>query len=260
MMYQGKFVVAVKVNGEVLREFGDTVKIPFGAEYSLYLKNLNVHRAVVNISIDGKDVTEGGVIVNANSAVDLERFLGDSLTEGRKFKFIERTSDIEDYRGIKAEDGIIRVQFQYELPYQFNNSVLRSVSLTNMSGSLGSEVKCSSISSDTTKAAVFTASTGDSQATLNANYSANAALNTVVNDAGITVEGSESKQSFKYASVGMLGESNVIVLRMVGNTGAAQVVEPVTVKTKKRCSNCGRTYAMNYSYCSHDGSYLKDLV
>jgi hypothetical protein len=260
MMYQDKFVVAVKVNGKVLREFGDTVKVPFGAEYSLYLKNLNVHRAVVNISIDGKDVTEGGVIVNANSAVDLERFLGGSLTEGRKFKFVERTSDIEDYRGIKAEDGIIRVQFQYELPYQFNHSTLRSVSLSNISGSLGGENKYSSISSDTTNSAVFTASTGDSPATLNTNYSANSAVNNVVNDTGITVEGSESKQSFNYTSVGMLGESHVIVLRMVGNTGDKQVIDPVTVKTKKRCSNCGRTYAMNYSYCSHDGSFLKDLV
>ena len=39
MMYLQKLAVAVKVNGKVLREVGDTVYIPFGSEYSILIKN-----------------------------------------------------------------------------------------------------------------------------------------------------------------------------------------------------------------------------
>jgi len=41
MMYESKLAAAIKVDGKVLREFKDTVHIPFGSEYTVLLKNLN---------------------------------------------------------------------------------------------------------------------------------------------------------------------------------------------------------------------------
>ena len=55
MMYESKLAAAVKVKGRVLREFKDTVKIPFGSEYSILLKNLNTARALINVFIDGEN-------------------------------------------------------------------------------------------------------------------------------------------------------------------------------------------------------------
>jgi len=117
MMYNNKMAIAIKSNGKVLREFGDTVKLPVGSEYSIFLKNMNSVRAKVDISIDGVDVTEGmGLVVNANESLDIERFIKNGNTkEGNRFKFIERTAKIEDGpRGIKVEDGLIRVAFKFE--------------------------------------------------------------------------------------------------------------------------------------------------
>ena len=73
---------------------------------------------MVNIFIDGDNIVEGGLVINAGQEVNLERYIKNgNLTEGNRFKFIERTAAIEDGpRGIKLEDGLIRIEFQYEQP------------------------------------------------------------------------------------------------------------------------------------------------
>jgi hypothetical protein len=117
MMYENKMAVAILANGRVLREVKDTVYMPFGQDYVIRFKNMNSLRAMVRVSVDGQDATEGtSLIVPANGTVDLERFLkADNLEQGHKFKFIERTAKIEDGpRGIKVEDGLIRVEFEFE--------------------------------------------------------------------------------------------------------------------------------------------------
>ena len=119
-MYNEKLAVAIKSAGKVLREFNkDSVYVPFGAEYSIFIKNLNSVRALVKVSIDGQNVDQSGegFVINANSSLDLERFLKNgNLNQGNRFKFIERTGKIEQHRGIEVEDGLIRVEFQFEKP------------------------------------------------------------------------------------------------------------------------------------------------
>lgn len=120
MMYSNKLAIAVKSNGKVLREFKDTVYVPFGSEYTLLIKNLNSVRAQVKVSIDGTDMTDGvHLVIQPNSEIELERSIkGGNMNKGNRFKFIERTQKIEDGpRGIKVEDGLIRIEYQFEKPY-----------------------------------------------------------------------------------------------------------------------------------------------
>ena len=89
MMYNQKLVASIKANRKILREFKDTVYVPFASEYSILLKNLNTVRAVVNVYIDGENQTPSGLVLNAGQEIDFERSLKNgSLTEGNKFKFI----------------------------------------------------------------------------------------------------------------------------------------------------------------------------
>lgn len=138
MMYNNKFVAALKVNGKILKEFGDTVYIPFQSEYSILLKNLNSSQNVlISITIDGNEVVFGLVLYPLQE-IDLERsIINNNLTEGNKFKFIERTNSIEEYRGIKLEDGLVQIKFNFEIPQKYNyiphfkfhhNSFLRDAS------------------------------------------------------------------------------------------------------------------------------------
>ena len=62
-MYNSKLSVCIKAAGKVLREQKDQVYVPFGSEYSIYLKNLNTVRALVRINLDGVDVTDGTDLV-----------------------------------------------------------------------------------------------------------------------------------------------------------------------------------------------------
>ncbi len=115
-MYSNKLAVAIKTAGKVLREQGDKVYLPFGSEYSIFLKNLNSVRALVRVELDGKSVTDGEeLVIYGNSELNLERFLKKgNMESGNRFKFIERTSKVEAHRGVEAEDGILRVEFQFE--------------------------------------------------------------------------------------------------------------------------------------------------
>lgn len=116
MVYSQKFVACIKVNGQILRESDNTVSIPFGSEYSVLLKNLNSRRVQVKVSVDGKDVTEGTwLVIGPNQSIELERYISDgNFQSGNRFKFIPMTKAIEKHRGLKSDDGLVRVEYKTE--------------------------------------------------------------------------------------------------------------------------------------------------
>src|SRR5271170_1075953 len=119
MVYSpNKVVACVKVDGKILREDKNVVTLPFGSEYSVFVKNLNPTRIKVKVSVDGTDATEGTwLVVDPNSDLDLERFIrAGNMDSGNRFKSIERTAEVEAHRGIKADDGLIRIEYQVEKP------------------------------------------------------------------------------------------------------------------------------------------------
>lgn len=278
MMYNQRFVVALKSNGKVLREDKDTCFLPFGSEYSVFLKNLNSLRAAVKVSIDGVDVLNGRqLVVNGNSELNLERFLSDDMNEGRRFRFIERTGDIEQHRGVGVEDGIIRVEFQYEKyvkPYEYvppnikpweisqdqwpstrTSKEVHYGPLWNSSGT--SDVQ---YSADASSAQSINSASSDSLRTRRIIPTMDSYVSDVKNDAGFTVEGSKSDQSFTTTYLGALEpEKHVIVLQLKGINADAPIAAPVTVKTKKYCTSCGREWAFKYEYCPRDGTFLKAM-
>lgn len=114
-MFSENFIVAVKVGGQVLRESGNLVSLPFGCEYTILLKNLNSRRAMVSVGVDGNDATDGKLILAPNATLELERFIRNgNLNSGNRFKFIERTAAVEKHRGVKEDDGLIRAEFWAE--------------------------------------------------------------------------------------------------------------------------------------------------
>lgn len=256
MMYNQKLVASIKANRKILREFKDTVYVPFSSEYSILLKNLNTVRAVVHVYIDGEDQTPSGLVINADQEIDFERSLKNgSLTEGNKFKFIERTGAVEAHRGIKLEDGIVRVEYQFEKPAVsvsqlpwMDNHILRGISNGSItpSGSTGTAYP------GATASATYCSTTS---ASLNAtNISAQS-----FNDAGITVAGSKSTQSFSTTYVGALeNEKHTIVLKLLGETPDNKpVVKPVTVKHKPKCTTCGKQNKAHAKFCTECGTALE---
>lgn len=247
-MYNQKLVASIKAKGKILREFSETVYIPYGTEYSILLKNLNTVRALVNVYIDGKSVVAGGLVINPGKSVDLERAVTSSnMNAGNKFKFIERTQSIEEHRGIKLEDGLVRIEYQFELvsyPAYADKWHTSTWPHDNWYNSTGSPI----IGSTT------------------ANYSTGVLRSAVpktsqssVNDTGITVAGGKSDQQFQTASwFPVLPEKHSIVMCLKGETPAnKEVTEAITTKHKPKCTTCGKQNKATAKFCQECGTALE---
>ena len=283
-MYNEKLVASLKANGRILREFKDTVFIPFSSEYSILIKNLHTQRAVVNVFIDGVDQTPGGLVVPAGQSIDLERSLANgSMTAGNKFKFIERTAGIEQHRGVQLEDGIIRLEYQFEKapvpvstwrtdpgwPITFGNNN-QPVWTKNIGGALrgvdfsqnGAAVQAqASLAVDQ-----YCADNGIKSQSMNIHdgaatmdwMDAEPTRSRSLNDAGITVAGSKSTQQFTTVHMGALETTkHSIVLKILGETADNRpVTEAVTVKSQPKCPTCGKQNKATAKFCSDCGTAL----
>lgn len=251
MTFNKHFVAVIKANSKILREDRSsehpTVYIPFGSEYSILLKNLFSRKACVSVSIDGEDILNGNsLIIDANSEINLERFLKDDLSKGNKLKFIEKTEQISDYRGDKVDDGIVRISYQFEQYVQpVNWNLNRRLNVledywfpTNKyygNSVVGGDINCCANNTD---GAVF------------------ACASSSFNDNGITVPGSQSNQQFTQGSIGTLeSEVHVITLILRGKTANHVVKEPMVI-TKCKCPTCGKLNN-GHKFCLNCGTALQ---
>lgn len=292
MMYASKFVTAIRVAGKVLRESGEQVFVPFGSEYSILLKNKNSLRALVSVEIDGVDATGGTrLIIPANGAIDFERFIKDSnMDEGLKFKFIERTKKIENGpRGVGAEDGLIRIEFEFEqqrpayvppptygvlrsyTPY-WNGSFSAGGATLSSTADLMSSTRSASFGAPSASgvadmatayncsasAASFSDTVSDSVPTkASKKLVASSAKVEPQNDVGITVGGSVSDQKFvQGAWFPTDGQKHVMILKLLGQVGDQPVKEAVTVKTQQECPTCGTKNKFGTKFCKECGTGL----
>jgi len=291
MMYNNKLVASLKANGKILREFKDTVYIPFGSEYSFLIKNLHTTRALINVFIDGDNVVPGGLVLDAGKEIDLERYVRNgNLTEGNRFKFIERTTGIEQHRGVKLEDGLVRIEFQFESAVQVrsnliwatptvvqdhyynglkvgtSSSPLRNLWADSATYNVGGIARGADMSKGEFTGSVATAAVNQYLKDNNIKptssdicYDGSATMDCSFNDAGITVSGSKSTQSFSTTYMGAMDpEKHSIVLKLLGETPDNRpVLKPVTVKAKPKCTSCGRQNRAHAKFCVECGTALE---
>ena len=281
MTYQDKFVAEVKVNGRILRVKDGAVYLPFGCEYTLYLKNLNSRRASINVSIDGEDVLDNhSLILDANSSTELQGFLRGNVARNR-FRFINKTKQIADHRGDRADDGLIRIEFAYEKPqpepwiketikevhhHHHHEEPMRWTYYNTPDWNLSrgiqkggdSAIQISTASGPTEQPTSYTANVAESNVICDSLGVAVSAPPPNV-DEGITVKGSEVHQSFMYSSIGQLEDSTVIIINLKGLTDKTNkpIQEAVTVRRKITCPTCGNRSTSAAKYCVSCGTFLE---
>lgn len=254
MMFKSDFVAVVVSSGKIMREAVDslgeiTVRLPFGSEYSIRLKNLNTVKAVANVEIDGRDAGRG-VIVEPGGTVELKGFL-EGLRVKNRFRFIRKTETISKHRGDRIEDGIIRITYKFE-------RVWEPIKLTPY-------VPHPWYPGHT----YWTYTTHDT--TYNTGGGTSGQLNRAVSnipdqvfcnsvcEPGITVKGSETRQDFVYGDVGFLEETeHAINIKLVGHDRISGKIinKPITTKTKVFCSTCGKKCKSSYKFCPRCSTYL----
>ena len=282
-MYKNNFVMAIKVNNKVLREFDNVTYIPFGSEYSILLKNKSPDKRVrVYVHIDGQDALDGsGLIIDAKSEVDLKRFIKNgNLSSGNAFKFIEKTEKIEKFRGNKAEDGLITITYEFERKqyYQYippkiyypHHNKYDPFTYGNVPDGWTTNVTYSSNVDQNSHPVKGTATTSmdymsnergicgstiksKSFSSSNVLRSANAIPQ---NTSGITAPGSITEQKFHvaYDFVGD-GDKHTMTIELKGGTPEGRKVQKeVTVKKLIRCQMCGTHVKQTARFCHECGS------
>ena len=276
MTYKKNFVIAIKVNGMILRESAEEVQLPFGSEYSVLLKNLNPVRAMAQISIDGKEAGPF-YILGPNSSVEIERFnTSGNQKQGNKFKFIERTEAIENNRGIQLEDGLVRVEFKkekvFELPkvvehhtYHYHDHYWpyhpRPFIPYNppynppytWCGTLSSSGGTSGFNTATDSLGALNKSSTNVVRAQNM-MSVQCMSQQSENIDGITAPGSLSNQEFTTSCGFQTEQSEVITLKLIGKHGQVDVPRPVTVDLRATCQMCGKRAKGSAKFCSGCGS------
>jgi hypothetical protein len=234
MVYSNKLVAVVKVNDNIIREDKDIVRLPYGCEYNILLKNLSVQDCVVDVQVDGQDVLSGSrIVVRANQEHELIGFLSNGSITNR-FKFIQKTDKIVAHRGDKIDDGFINISFQFVKPYvpytitwatyippvQFRNS--------DVYGCIGTSLLTS------------------------------CSTNQISQDEGITVKGSMASGQYRSTYINNLDpEKHNIILRLKGITDSSQpIIAPVYINTKLLCSTCGRKSKSHMKFCPDCGTSL----
>ncbi len=240
MGFSNGFIASIILKNNPLREFNyngkRTVKVPFGSEYVIRLKNKSNDPALVDITIDGTDVLNGSqLVLKVGESIDLERFVDDN-SKGKKFKFISleegaSTGKIDDpYR---EENGLIQIKFHkaFYLPKinytltttssfpPYCGSVINYNSWINEKPSFRDGEPILSNSETLTLGNLGVAGAAcNSDVTNSCFFSSRSVSNDLPKDKGATVEGSESKQSFEsttsYIKLG--SEPTIIELYMVG--------------------------------------------
>ena len=252
MVYKDNFIAVVKHNGKIMREINGAVKLPFGSEYSILLKNKDSRTAVASIEIDGEDVMGNHrYIVPGNSTRELKGFLK-GMNAKNRFRFIKKTKEISKFRGDRLDDGLIRVEFWYEQKWEqpwvvYNNwPVYLGNWDSDTSDGVGTHQFMNSSGLTKCGSDVVTASYNVSQP---------------LPDEGITVKGSKTNQQFNYGNVGTLEtSSSVIIIKLIGETKRAgrvvKIKKPITVRTRIQCPTCGRKWKSTMNFCGRCSTAL----
>lgn len=257
MVYSNQLVAVVKCSGKIMREKKGDIFLPFGSEYSILIKNLNSRKALVNVWIDGQSLfTLGsGLVVGPNSEVELERF----YKTNNRFKFIEKTEEISKYRGDRIDDGLIRVEFQFErehvtIPIVDWNKIYTDIpdhwwdkDPHPYEAKIGDFPQYDNKVTSDIKEILCT----DNCLPRDCSY-------TTCNDSGITVKGSRSNQEFTSGYIGELElNKHVIILNLKGFTSREEKIDkPITVTDKIRCETCGKVCNSKQNYCDRCGTAL----
>lgn len=261
-MYKDKFILSIIHDGYPVKESGNrgskVVAIPFGSEYKIRLKNKNDRDCTARITIDGTSVSNfGDIIVGAGATVDLERFITNSMSNGKRFKFVALDHpDVDDPTSL--DNGIIRVEFrlakkkdikidwdwrhyvQPQYPFKENNDGMWYVgdALDGPSSFGRGGMKCS----DVTYNSVSYCSTNVSNT-----------------QPGATIEGKNSNQSFTYSNLDVELQATVLQLKIVGiKAHYDEEINVIQGKVTKRtyCSNCGYRINDRDRYCGGCGRRL----
>ncbi len=227
--------------------YGDTVYLKNGETFEIELFNPSTTRVLVEIKINGKKISQGGIILRPGERVYLERFI-----ESNK-KFLFETYEIEKsneaLNAIK-DNGMIEISFYTEQTLTGNNSTITINYPYYTSGLIGNNGHLGSTASNisfggTTQNNLFTATS-----TANANIRTLNSTSTI--ETGRIEMGDTSNQKFNES----YGIFNTLISKNIKYRILPESQKPLeSTSIRNYCTDCGvRMKKQTWKFCPNCGS------
>jgi len=263
-MFHHEMVLSVKYNGKFVSENPPgEVKLSFESEYSLFIKNKNPRKALIEeILVDGKNVLDGKkLIVGGNSHIELEGFVDSSKnTISNKFRFVKASKSGSGETG--PENGTITIIFKrekekkeidivenFKVNYYPERYPIFPKYPTIPSTWFKTYTNCSDIITDTfigirPRGTYFCSSSSDKvtdssgKTTTSYQFSDSKGINyslvdhSALNDEGKTEKGSASDQSFTLGFIGELEQQSQSMTITIKGIVYDKILNPVYIPEK----------------------------
>jgi hypothetical protein len=246
----------ITVNRNRVKNYGESIYLKDGTNFEIELWNPTTYKVLASINIDGKSISENGIIIKPGERVYLERW----IDAPKKFKFSTyNVEDSDEAKNAISENGRVKVLFYSERlknffpsgstwngiittggdqPYYYNYNTIGTPNNTNLPFG------------GTTVNNIFTSTSFTA-----GNASVAGSLSTEKSiETGITSEGENSSQIF----VAETGDYNTWASQTVEWKILPESMKPVEVqKIRSYCTDCGtRIRANSWKFCPACGEKL----
>lgn len=267
-MYSNDFVGVIRAGGQILREaknkFGETVvRLPFGSEYEIRLKNLKPVKAVVNIIIDDV-VVVNNLIIEPSNKVDVKGFV-DGLFVTEKFCFVEKFNN----KCVDDNYSTVNIFFRFEKEIHYSDSCFFPM-YPLCSDLTFVKQKISTILSDEDEYldllhSIFLEK--ENKYNFFNNFGKICKDRADLIKIGGSNKGIKSKdnidgQEFEYDYTGVLEfNSSLITIKLTGyDESGNKITSAVSTKIKLFCPVCGKKWPSSYKFCPMCAVNLKEKV
>lgn len=266
-MFKQNTVISIKVGKNFLPDQDSIVKLPFGSEYSILIKNLNNSPIKVRMFIDGNiNGPEKGFLIKEKDSFEINSF----FNTNNALKFVNKSKELNKHREENIEDSLIRFEVDIlnekesknnfsdlaellkksqikKRPFESNKpwdnypkvDLHEHPFLPEKNNTFGGnynpyeQVFCSSIESI---------------------YSNESSLIAYSNESGITVPGKKIEKQIvtELNEIKYIKKESLCFIFKLESTNENISFD----KEKKVCLVCNKKYKSKYNYCPIDGSYL----
>lgn len=250
--------VNVTSNRNRIKQYESSVYLKDGQQFELEIFNPHQCKVLAKISINGKEISQAGLVIRPGQRIYLERY----LDIAKKFKF--ETYEVEDSDQAKeaiAKNGEVKVEFYYEQNlrgnYWYGNSM--TINSNNWSGSPTTTINPNTFFTTTGTSQLGSAISYTSNNTGTISYGGTTVNNMSVPDArsletGRVEEGSNSKQKFseENGSYNYWVNETVIIKLLPLSKKPVEVAE-----IRNYCGGCGsRVKKSSWKFCPSCGETL----
>lgn len=232
--------IAVKKN--VLKQYKvnnlQSVYLSDGTEFEIELFNPLSETILAKIFINGKSISDSGLVLYPAQRVFLERY----FDSAKKFNFTTYiVDDIGEVDDIIKNNGIIEIKFFKQIYNTYYNSYIDLNSC------------------HTSNPLIYKTKSYDFSTGAIGNYPSYTATNTLfcsdTKETGLVTEGSSSDQSFSYTSetYNPFCFSSTVIKILPQST---KPLDSEDLKYKKYCPECGSKVKHAHKFCSYCGNKL----